>query len=51
MEEYILEIFNSKEELCAKYKIDNIKILRLDDEGANKKLALIKTKNFKALKI
>ena len=46
MEEYILEIFNSREELCAKYKIDNIKILRLDDERANTKLALIKTKNF-----
>ena len=46
MEECILEIFNSREELCAKYKIDNIKILRLDDEGANTKLALIKTKNF-----
>ena len=45
MEEYILEIFNSKEELCAKYKIDNIKIFRLNDEGAKTKLALIKTKN------
>ena len=45
MEEYILEIFNSNEELCAKYKIDNIKILKLDDEGAKTKLALIKTKN------
>ena len=45
MEEYILEIFNSKEELCTKYKIDNIKILKLDDEGAKTKLALIKTKN------
>jgi len=46
MEEYILEIFNSKEELCAKYKIDNIKILKLYDGGTNTKLALIKTKNF-----
>ena len=46
MKEYILEIFNSKEELCVKYKIDNIKILKLDDEGAKTKLALIKTKNF-----
>ena len=46
MEEYILEIFNNREELCAKYKIDNIKILKLDDEGAKTKLALIKTKNF-----
>lgn len=45
MEEYILEIFNSREELCAKYKIDKIKILKLDDEGAKTKLALIKTKN------
>ena len=44
MEEYILEIFHSREELCAKYKIDNIKILKLDDEGAKTKLALIKTK-------
>lgn len=46
MEECILEIFHSREELRAKYKIDNIKILKLDDEGAKTKLALIKTKNF-----